>query len=573
MDLTSKEYRVRQCSKCPGDFNFHCTSCQSELCANCKQNHNLDFNTVDHNAVIHREHFNFIQTQDKCARHPRNDCSRHCESCDVSVYLQCTDYEHHKMINVRAAYQTLRQQRSGTIHIIRSETLFNRCVYLDVIKECVQKIHTYKSICLSNMLSKALKLTKRLANVSDDVDYKHRCSKQKTKFNRYIARILIYEHIYEQSAMKPVTFLLNTKRRLTKIQNIPSHETHASLSMTESLSEHDVKQVMDHKTKKNKGRVGNERLLKLVLPPRLHQSLSITELVRCGHITCATPDRIWTSYEGKLSLMNTIGDTLYYLEDIYFGIFENGVHTMTSDGELIYIDMETNIKKLSKEMENTITYIPCTTSHWIPECVYCSSCNGDLLVGMHSVEIFTGKVMRYNSSGKLKQTIQHDNKGVAIYQYPSFITENNNGDIIVSDPLPESGAAVIVTNRYGRHRFFYKGPSTRLGLEPRGICTDPLSHILVCDEKTNTVHMLDQDGQFMSYLLIRPSGVFKPHSLSYDIHRHCLWVASSFNNKVCVFRYINRRKIPTGEFLYMYLPLTNLEKKGSNFKIHTLVRY
>uniref|UniRef100_K1QSB8 Uncharacterized protein n=1 Tax=Magallana gigas TaxID=29159 RepID=K1QSB8_MAGGI len=57
---------------------------------------------------------------------------------------------------------------------------------------------------------------------------------------------------------------------------------------------------------------------------------------------------------------------------------------------------------------------------------------------------------------------------------PNYITENNNGDIAVSDY-----DAVVVTEREGRHRFSYTGHPAESVLRPRGICTDALSHILV----------------------------------------------------------------------------------------------
>lgn len=83
-----------------------------------------------------------------------------------------------------------------------------------------------------------------------------------------------------------------------------------------------------------------------------------------------------------------------------------------------------------------------------------------------------------------------------------------------------------------------------------GICTDALLHILLCDKRTNTVQMINKGGQFLSHLLIRPSGIFIPHSLSYDENTHRLWVGSEDNNMVGVFRYITRQDTVTGLINY-----------------------
>ena len=172
--------------------------------------------------------------------------------------------------------------------------------------------------------------------------------------------------------------------------------------------------------------------------------------------------------------------------------------------------------------------------------MYCSPATGDILVGKNNEEI--GKVSRYDNDGHLKQNIPLNPSFQGIYLTPCFITENNNGDIVVSDC--ELNAVVVTTDR-GAYRFSYMG----INLNPRGICTDVLSHILVCDEYTKSVQMLDKDGQFLSYLLTEQSpGIKKPYSLSYDVRNHCIMVGSERNKKVAVYRYINRHCDLTGTY-------------------------
>ncbi|XP_062619383.1 uncharacterized protein LOC134280952, partial [Saccostrea cucullata] len=101
-----------------------------------------------------------------------------------------------------------------------------------------------------------------------------------------------------------------------------------------------------------------------------------------------------------------------------------------------------------------------------------------------------GKVVRYSDTGQYIQTIQHNSNGLGIYSFPRYITENLNGDIIVSDFLRR---AVVVVDYEGRHRFSYTGPETGVIISPYGVCIDALSHILVCDQNSNTVQMIDKD--------------------------------------------------------------------------------
>ncbi|XP_065932478.1 tripartite motif-containing protein 2 isoform X2 [Magallana gigas] len=193
-------------------------------------------------------------------------------------------------------------------------------------------------------------------------------------------------------------------------------------------------------------------------------------------------------------------------------------------------------------MKTTTTFIERTDSTWRPRCVYWSPSTGDLLVGMYTID--TGKVTRYNQSGQLTQTIQYHNTGRGLYSIPRYITENNNGDVVVSD----LSGAVVVTERGGRHRFSYTGHPSGSRLVPLGICTDALSHILVCDVITHTVQMINKDGQFLSHLLTKSQEMGESWSLRYDVNTHRLWVGSgSRDNKVCVYRYITRQDALTDE--------------------------
>ncbi|XP_062592653.1 protein lin-41-like [Saccostrea cucullata] len=159
---------------------------------------------------------------------------------------------------------------------------------------------------------------------------------------------------------------------------------------------------------------------------------------------------------------------------------------------------------------------------------------------MYNTNTNRGKVTRYNDGGKHIQTIQHSNTGLELYGMPIFITDNNNEDVIVSDSL----RGVVVTNRGGIHRFSYTGPSSGVRFLPYGICTDALAHILVCDLYSNTVHMIDKEGNFLSKILTKQNGISRPRSLSYDFKTHLLWVGSWDDNVVRIYRYIKRQDLP-----------------------------
>uniref|UniRef100_K1P1D1 Tripartite motif-containing protein 3 n=1 Tax=Magallana gigas TaxID=29159 RepID=K1P1D1_MAGGI len=389
-----------------------------------------------------------------------------------------------------------------------------------------------------------------MKNVFCDFDFKHRCLKQKKEMIIHIVSLQEYELRYVQPefTFSALQFLSSIKKALPQI-HLTLHTS--QLSMTESLNKEDLMESLSaiQITERGNRHVGNQCLLKLTFVPELHQSLTVTGVDRCYHISCVTSDRVWVWVSDTYNLMltDTTGVPLHRVMDSLYG-YNRGLHTVNSESELIYIDSKDNINKLSKDMKTTITFIERTDSTWTPRCVYWSPSTGDLLVAMCYICTDTGKVTRYNQSGQLTQTIQHDNTGRGLYSGPDYITENNNGDVVESDLYKDyRSGAVVVTERGGRHRFSYTGHPSGSVLEPRGICTDALSHILVCDDKTETVQMLDKDGQFLSHLLTKSQEMGRPRSLRYDVNTHRLWVGSGYNNKVCVYRYITRQDALTDQ--------------------------
>lgn len=108
----------------------------------------------------------------------------------------------------------------------------------------------------------------------------------------------------------------------------------ATVDLMESLSE-----IPTTETEKPEQESGC--LLKLISPPKLLHSLSVTIDNGCRHIA-VTSDRIWVSYDycNTLILTNKTGVILNRIENVINNnlLLGNGSHTVNSENELIYID-------------------------------------------------------------------------------------------------------------------------------------------------------------------------------------------------------------------------------------------
>lgn len=154
----STSYGVHQCSKCPGDTAYFCKTCSWDLCPQCKENHAKYLKTIYHNVSTYMYHrkINCTLKQEICLTHPSNVYSKFCEPCQIPmchswfghkshrISLFCFGQSQHKVLSIKEAYITKRQQHEGTMRIMRDEALFYLHVLLTGIKTdiktCIKKI-------------------------------------------------------------------------------------------------------------------------------------------------------------------------------------------------------------------------------------------------------------------------------------------------------------------------------------------------------------------------------------------------------------------------------------------------
>lgn len=134
MDTSNASYRVRRCSKCLQDMKYHCVSCPSDLCSQCKENHVTTLKRIDHKVVLHRERLNRISKTETCQKHYKKVYRKFCEVCKVPACNNCQRHRKHKKIKITKAYFSKRQNGSETINSIRSDDLFFRLVLLTEIQ-------------------------------------------------------------------------------------------------------------------------------------------------------------------------------------------------------------------------------------------------------------------------------------------------------------------------------------------------------------------------------------------------------------------------------------------------------
>lgn len=151
--------------------------------------------------------------------------------------------------------------------------------------------------------------------------------------------------------------------------------------------------------------------------------------------------------------------------------------------------------------------------------LYCTR-DGTYLVCMIS-ETEDPAVVQFCEKGT--RAFTHNSKGELLFAQPRCVCVNEmNQNICVSDF--ERG--IIVLSYMGQFIFNYRGKQIKLGkpFSARGIACDRLGRILVADTYNDVVHLLENNGEFLTYILSSVSPISQPWGLCVDSQNR-VWVA------------------------------------------------
>ncbi|XP_061165862.1 uncharacterized protein LOC133174782 [Saccostrea echinata] len=539
---------TQRCSQCLEDSEFYCHTCDKNFCIPCKEGHVINLDTKHHDVAIGCLRYGDRMIPESCEENPGRKYKYWCQTCRRPVCVKCKNHRNHEKRDLVNTFKTFIQQNRERIILIRSEILsYNRAILAQIksdFKSCNTKI--YRLQLEMNSKVKNLKSQIETCTVLKDISGSNLYFDSQLQQRRNVTYIHKYIQRYEKSENRPVQFLFFLKKvPVPKIKSIPGT---LKLSLTEEIIMEDLSELLGkiHIKETGERKVGNEELLRVMSTAVLQKLFTVTDLRgAASHISCVMPDRAWVNDNKNLILTNRTGGALSRLTDISSPY---GIHTVTRNGDLIYIDKNSDLVVLSAKNKTKSPLIK-IKDPWTPRCVFSSSSNGDLLVATicyhkRKRRYTEANITRYNSDGQQLHVIQRNNTGENLYTDPIYITENRNGDVIVSDMFRRM---VVVTDCGGRYRFSYRGsPSIQGFLVPFGICADALSNILVCDGYSKTVQMIDKDGYFLSLLLTQQNEINRPGGLCYDDKTHLLWVGSWWDNTVSVYRYIQSKDFLIG---------------------------
>ena len=238
-------------------------------------------------------------------------------------------------------------------------------------------------------------------------------------------------------------------------------------------------------------------------------------------ISCVDQSLAWVRTEEKeLQLMDrggSVTDTINTDFDIYDT-------ALTSDGELLLTDITNNSIRSVTKTKKINTLFKTT---WRPFGLCCLP-NNDIVVSF----CLTNEVTVYKRNGKIRKKLDKIK-----FRHPLKVTVNKvNKNIYICDKetiYDGSTGKVIAVGSDGKLRYEYAGQGD-IEFTPADVCTDQMGHVLITDIVNHQIHILDQEGQFIRYIMTSQQGLRFPNTIAVDTEGY-VWVGEQVdNNKGCV---------------------------------------
>lgn len=150
-----------------------------------------------------------------------------------------------------------------------------------------------------------------------------------------------------------------------------------------------------------------EYLLGITYPERVDNFIYGYDYKSCCHISCLGRGLFWVSDGRKLLLTNQQGESIFRVTDALSS--KSGMHTLSKELELIYIDKNLNINKpdTNGKIDVLIKREEC---EWEPLSLFCSKTNGEILVAMTSKTSETCKIVIYTEDIDSPIRVIHQNQ-------------------------------------------------------------------------------------------------------------------------------------------------------------------
>nr|XP_022301440.1 uncharacterized protein LOC111109560 [Crassostrea virginica] len=481
---------------------LHCVICHIHLCEACEGEHLSDKSKKHYIVPFKLREFNF-----QCLKHSTKICKTLCEECNALICATCNsskEHKHHKKDDIlkvvtkkekliRKDLQELEksitpmyQEAATNIPVQRAYARNNSKKLTTDLDEQGKVLHIEIDTIIRAMKSE-------IDNM--DAEYIADLNKQENAINHTITEI--------KKVILDLKSLLNTSDVCLVSKYTSKNEEFRSLpaQFQATLPTFTPQEINREQIQQQIG-----SLSKLAINYPVMAEPQILTAIQTKYkglakglqsLSCPSSNQLWTCGNEKIMrLYNLQGKLLREVETLSGNKPKDIAVTKSED--LVYVD---NTDRSLNLVSKTHIRLLIKLQGWVP-LFLCKASSGDLLVIMDSDKGEQTKVVRYSGSTEI-QSIQWDDQKKPLYSfgpYTKYLSENKNLDVCVAD---SAARAVVVVTEAGKLHFKYTGSlisTSERSFKPVGISTDSKSKIVTADEHTQTIHIIDQDGQFLRYI-------------------------------------------------------------------------
>ncbi|XP_065945333.1 protein wech-like [Magallana gigas] len=483
---------VVECDLCQQPVSFFCRRCGVNLCDPCALIH-LRVKSKNGHDVVHYASKDDDDTC-HCDSHPQNDCSAYCKTCETPICMLCVTIKHksHEISELSDKIEELLKVIATENDRLQSfkhefERILDHTTKLLTSISSIYKLRKDEVTARGEEWHRQIeKIVKKLHQELDDMQKEHEAllQKQKRKFEEMIRRV---------DDMNGKTVKLQKSKNVTEMQSfVPVIEKQESLSDVSQYSfpklyEYKIDEYLENQLKEN-----NLSGLRISEVPTVNSVIDTgfpanKNNNRLFDMAVTDDNKVWMGGESRELKLFDLQGHLHHTVSITY----KGMYICMFNKQVVYSEPLNKAVRMISDTDTVVTMF--TTGDWKSYGVT-SAASGDLLVCLRKDD--QSKVVRYSSTGTVLQEIQYDSQCQPLYNDATYITENVDGDIIVTDWEKK---AVIAVDRLGIFRYSYSGKDS--DFMAISVATDSVGHVIVIDINGDKIHMLDRDGRFLRYII------------------------------------------------------------------------
>ncbi|XP_076104397.1 uncharacterized protein LOC143073045 [Mytilus galloprovincialis] len=515
------------CNLCETEKNikWKCLTCGVLMCSKCKDKIHLmigkDHKVVDiKNVGLPVEELDF--TNIKCQDHSGQSSCLFCTNCDKLVCPTCIAKVHkkHDLTEISDAYNLKKERlkkRQSKLQKEKNEITATKD-QANMIYDAENSNYAKVSTDILNH-EKVLKqaVEKHIAKLRNELDQNHKAC---TKANEESIKAISKSERQIEEKFRDVQDFINTTDITKFFKEVCQMERSIEVSIPkpEISCRKTLQFIPEEITQSN---IGVLQSVDMPLP-EVKVSLSVvnqyqTNISIVGYLSPCPDDSLWIACAidevvQKLKPEGTKLKTISTFNMVY------GIAVTASDD--LHVSTEESGLQMISSTTGKVTDSVYDISPLIPIGIHVTS-DGQVIVGGGTIE---GRraVFVLNKSGDHEAVYEHDQHNQPIFRCPRSITTTSNGNIHVSDydpDLEEDSGKVVVLGPGGDVINIYKG-DTEINKEepfkPEEVVTTPRDNVIVVDLDTETLHILNNSGQLITYIKTTDHGIKDPFALAFS---------------------------------------------------------